>query len=222
MKFLGLLALLAATAAAQSAPWRTEGASPYPGMNGVKRAVARRAPNPAPVLEPRATGCNANNCARAVTGTRSGKMPDVTSRQTDCSSFMQATVLTNYGGHPISTVYPTAVPSYASACSTPVNAQSAYSSACSCWGIPPTATTSAAPQACVLNHQSYSCADGVNGQCYCWEDYLGNLYCDGSFFSGYIAPDPFPCVSDSECPSNLPICAIDGFCDFSVSPSECT
>ena len=36
--------------------------------------------------------CNADNCARAVTGTRSGKMPDVASRQADCSSFMRATV----------------------------------------------------------------------------------------------------------------------------------
>lgn len=36
--------------------------------------------------------CNADNCARAVTGTRSGKVPDVTSRMEDCSSFMQVTV----------------------------------------------------------------------------------------------------------------------------------
>jgi hypothetical protein len=36
--------------------------------------------------------CNADNCARAVTGTRTGKMPDVTSRAADCSSFMLVTV----------------------------------------------------------------------------------------------------------------------------------
>jgi hypothetical protein len=36
--------------------------------------------------------CNANNCARAVTGTRSGKVPDITSRVEDCSSFMLVTV----------------------------------------------------------------------------------------------------------------------------------
>jgi hypothetical protein len=41
---------------------------------------------------PNPTACNANNCARAVTGTRSGKMPDVTSRWADCSSFQQVTV----------------------------------------------------------------------------------------------------------------------------------
>lgn len=36
--------------------------------------------------------CNADNCARAVTGTRSGKLPDETSRIADCSSFMLITV----------------------------------------------------------------------------------------------------------------------------------
>jgi hypothetical protein len=36
--------------------------------------------------------CNDDNCARAVTGTRPGKVPDVTSRMADCSSFMQVTV----------------------------------------------------------------------------------------------------------------------------------
>lgn len=36
--------------------------------------------------------CDSNNCARAVTGSRTGKMPDVTSRRADCSSYMLATV----------------------------------------------------------------------------------------------------------------------------------
>jgi hypothetical protein len=36
--------------------------------------------------------CNANNCARAVTGTRAGKTPGVASRMADCSSFMMVTV----------------------------------------------------------------------------------------------------------------------------------
>lgn len=38
------------------------------------------------------SGCNANNCARGVTGTRVGKKPDVTSRFEDCESFMLTTV----------------------------------------------------------------------------------------------------------------------------------
>ena len=66
--------------------------------------------------------CNANNCARAVTGTRIGKMPAATSRMADCSSFMHTTI------NPAAT---TGIPSYASACTS----ASAYSSACACWGI---------------------------------------------------------------------------------------
>ncbi|KAH8908655.1 hypothetical protein BR93DRAFT_994235 [Coniochaeta sp. PMI_546] len=106
-----------------------------------------------------AATCNANNCARAVTGTRTGKMPDVSSRMADCSSFQMVTVtpatstvtttatvtITNIipgkrdnGNGPV-TVSPSSIPAYASPCS---NA-AAYSSACSCWGI--TATTITVP-----------------------------------------------------------------------------
>lgn len=109
-------------------------------------SVAALAPKVAPQLADRAAeleprGCNANNCARAVTGTGKGKMPGVTSRQSDCSSFMEATVYTGYGGTPIATTWPTSVPIYASACSTPGSPQMAYSSACSCWNILPTTTS---------------------------------------------------------------------------------
>lgn len=45
----------------------------------------------AAVINERTNGCNADNCARAVTGTRDGLLP-ITSRQADCSSFMRATV----------------------------------------------------------------------------------------------------------------------------------
>lgn len=38
--------------------------------------------------------CNADNCARRVTGTfRAAGVPDVTSRGSDCSSYMQTTVI---------------------------------------------------------------------------------------------------------------------------------
>ncbi|KAJ2973054.1 hypothetical protein NQ176_g6815 [Zarea fungicola] len=92
-----------------------------------------------------ANGCNADNCARAVTGTRRGDA-FVTSAKADCSSFMTKTVT----GTAVSTVTNTititaepnsptitvvkrdlTVPAYASACS----GASRYSSACSCWGI---------------------------------------------------------------------------------------
>lgn len=44
----------------------------------------------ASVIE-RTNGCNADNCARAITGTREG-LPPISSRKADCSSFMRATV----------------------------------------------------------------------------------------------------------------------------------
>ncbi|KAH6687746.1 hypothetical protein F5X68DRAFT_206200 [Plectosphaerella plurivora] len=37
-------------------------------------------------------GCNANNCARAVSGTNAAKAPSITSRKQDCASFMLVTV----------------------------------------------------------------------------------------------------------------------------------
>ncbi|OAR00545.1 hypothetical protein LLEC1_00496 [Akanthomyces lecanii] len=91
-----------------------------------------------------AGACNADNCARAVTGTRRGDAFG-TSAKADCSSFMTKTVtgtavtVTNtvtVTEVPKGTVTahkraePT-VPTYASACS----GTSRYSSACSCWGI---------------------------------------------------------------------------------------
>ncbi|KAM3501264.1 hypothetical protein MY10362_005700 [Beauveria mimosiformis] len=78
-----------------------------------------------------ATECNADNCARAVTGTRRGD-DFVSLAQGDCSRFMQKTV-TAPADH-----YPTVAPPwYASACSGTVR----YASACSCWGIPGDAVT---------------------------------------------------------------------------------
>ncbi len=91
-------------------------------------------------------GCNANNCARAVTGTRPGKLPDVTSRLADCVSFQLTTVYTCdwLGGAVVGGATPTAVPTYASDCTTS-SPQSAYASACSCWGIPSCVTTTEVP-----------------------------------------------------------------------------
>ncbi|KAG4418276.1 hypothetical protein IFR04_008552 [Cadophora malorum] len=112
------------------------------------------------------SACNANNCARAVTGTRIGKIPDQTSRMRDCSSFMLVTVTpatstitatatitstTTLGGmmkrqaavleQRQVTVTPSSIPIYASACSSAAR----YSSACSCWGITARTTTASAP-----------------------------------------------------------------------------
>ncbi|KAM3429783.1 hypothetical protein NHJ13734_008030 [Beauveria thailandica] len=79
-----------------------------------------------------ATECNADNCARAVTGTWRGD-DFVSLAQGDCSRFMQKTVTA-----PAVTITSTvASPWYASACSGTVR----YASACSCWGIPGDAVT---------------------------------------------------------------------------------
>ncbi|KAK8084419.1 hypothetical protein PG997_005690 [Apiospora hydei] len=114
-------------------------------------------------------GCNADNCARAVTGTRRGPESMSSFRQ-DCTSFMSTTVTPPMSTVIVTTtadscdeeedvapqtllkrvqekraeavtVFPTAVPTYASACSGAVR----YSSACSCWGVTAAVTTAPTP-----------------------------------------------------------------------------
>ncbi|KAH7314088.1 hypothetical protein BKA65DRAFT_115685 [Rhexocercosporidium sp. MPI-PUGE-AT-0058] len=107
--------------------------------------------------------CNADNCARAVTGTQKGQTQTIVDRRADCSSFMQATVgpagaasatvtvtvtstaapvfphqnqVRQAPGADV-TVVPSNVPAYASPCSGTVR----YSSACSCAGFTATTTT---------------------------------------------------------------------------------
>jgi hypothetical protein len=85
-------------------------------------------------------GCQANNCVRAVTGTQR-KAPGTAARMADCTSFQQTTYYTCLvAGVTVATSSPTAVPTYASDCTSPIAAQTAYGSACSCWGNPPTTT----------------------------------------------------------------------------------
>ncbi|KAK3326539.1 hypothetical protein B0H66DRAFT_163614 [Apodospora peruviana] len=101
---------------------------------GVALSLALFASSPALVLAKCAPVCHADNCARAVTGTRQG--PVFTSQaKVDCSSFV---VTTSYGHTstvtapaPSSVVVEKVIPEYASACSGPA----AYASACSCYGI---------------------------------------------------------------------------------------
>ncbi|ATY60167.1 hypothetical protein A9K55_005499 [Cordyceps militaris] len=79
-----------------------------------------------------AAECAADNCARAVTGTRRGD-PFVTQAQSDCSHFQQKTITA-----PAVTITSTVAPPwYATACSGTVR----YASACSCWGITGDAVT---------------------------------------------------------------------------------
>jgi len=169
-------------------------------------------------------GCNADNCARAVTGTNA--LPALSIRQADCSSFQLTTVtpsavtvtntVTITPAPPVKrdnekrqvTVVPTAVPTYASACSGTVR----YASACSCWGITAhttfaptptstvTATVTAVPTACsnpgscgtFFIISDPSCGDF--GVCTCAEDSDGSAKCVQDASCGNQA-----CTSDSDC-----------------------
>jgi len=110
--------------------------------------------------------CDADDCARAVTGTRTGKVPNISSREADCSSFQITTVtpapstvtafttVTSIPPHKRDaiaerqvTITPVSVPTYASACSGAVR----YKSACSCWGITATVTTAPTPIVTVVS-----------------------------------------------------------------------
>ncbi|KAK3390684.1 hypothetical protein B0H63DRAFT_121697 [Podospora didyma] len=83
------------------------------------------------------SGCHANDCARAVTGTRRG--PEFTAQaKSDCSSFVSSAL--------------TVVPTYASACS----GTSAYASACSCYGIHGTTASGSSTAPPVLSSSSSS------------------------------------------------------------------
>ena len=120
-------------------------------------------------LAPRA--CNADNCARAVTG--SAAQPALSVRSSDCASFLAVTVtppaVTVTSAAAAAVVTPadatsSAVPTYASACSGAVR----YSSACSCLGVTGTTTTVAAPTVtvaptCLTDDQAQTfIADFVN------------------------------------------------------------
>ncbi|KAK6360922.1 hypothetical protein TWF730_007037 [Orbilia blumenaviensis] len=88
------------------------------------------------------SGCNANNCLRAVRATAFPTRPGTA----DCSSFFSTTIETktsteDVGGVITTVTYlettiPTHIPAYASACDGPVK----YSSACSCIGVTPVTT----------------------------------------------------------------------------------
>ncbi len=146
----------------------------------------------------RANGCNANNCARAVTGTRAGKIPDVTSRQSDCSNFATASVLLDYSGVPYTTVISTAVPAYATDCSTPGSPASAFLSACSCWGFTTATATRTYPvcQAPAHTGLGYDCKDGLVGECGCTYDSAGVLTCIKSW-----GTPQGRCIQDADCPA---------------------
>jgi len=154
------------------------------------------------LLGARATGCNADNCARAVTGTRSGKIPDATSRMADCSSFMLTTV------GPSTTIVPSQVPPYASACS----GTQRYSSACSCWGITPKIVPQdgcSNPGTCGTFVLLYDDSCGPFGRCVCAFDADGRSVCVQDAACGSV------CSTDSDCGSGG-ICWANNCCGTNI------
>jgi hypothetical protein len=190
MKALAVVPLFLAIAVAMQAP------DPTPAARMNRRMAPPAAGSDEAALVKR--GCVANNCARAVTGTFAGKEPSLTSRRSDCSSFQITTVYTDeFFGTVASSSVPTNVPTYASACSTG-SPQSAYASACSCWGITATATTSTASfnPSCTNPASNTECSGYLNG----FGPVPGNFHLV-SCPSQVAFPDNIPgcgCVTDTE------------------------
>ncbi|KLU90832.1 hypothetical protein MAPG_09358 [Magnaporthiopsis poae ATCC 64411] len=125
------------------------------------------------------TACNADNCARDVTGTRAGKLP-IETRKADCSNFMTSTVYAT----PTATSTPAIVynrkmkrdpvtvqgtmPAYVSQCA----GTSAYSSVCSCWGYTAGVTTVTTPTTTVVAPAA-TCTKGLEWAYYALEQGSG-------------------------------------------------
>jgi len=183
-------------------------------------------------------GCNANNCARAVTGTRRGAA-HVTQASSDCVALLGATPT------------PATLPTYATACPD----FSAYSSACSCWGATPTTPTPTPTPtptcgganlltdpnncgACGNVCPSGECVNGVcavsectgqvcgsfincspNGQldcqCYSTSDKTG--FCAGNQFCADLAT----CNTTADCAADS-VCVVNSCCTINVClPAVC-
>ncbi|KAH6668074.1 hypothetical protein F5X68DRAFT_52919 [Plectosphaerella plurivora] len=165
------------------------------------------------------SGCNANNCARGVTGTRVGKKPDLTSRFEDCESFMMTTVTpATFTKTETTTVYtdsppvarreveqrnapgtavtsiPTSVPEYASSC----NGPEGFSSACSCWGATATVTSLPTPTttAVVTSYVNTGCKLPLS----CPVPFINQWPCGGKWCACLLAADgQKACVEDNNC-----------------------
>ncbi|KAE9365670.1 hypothetical protein N431DRAFT_473709 [Stipitochalara longipes BDJ] len=132
-------------------------------------------------------GCTANNCARAVTGTAA--KPALTARQSDCSSFMLQSVVLPTTTITVTeaankrrqeTIVPSIVPTYASACANP----SAYSSACSCWGITATTVTAQPTATSIITTLSGILEINSGGSS------LGYVATDPNYYTPIITSDP--------------------------------
>jgi len=182
------------------------------------------------VLLDRANACSPNNCLRGVGGTAANAKPPLTSRLSDCSSFMLTTITPT----PVTITYtqtytttlpvgmkrdvgeiqdrqvvvtPKTVPAYATYCS---NA-AAYSSACSCesitaqFTIAPTPTITAyavGPTVSVCPFSPFGTETNCGGTCYNLETSADNCGACG-----------FTCAATEICNN--------GFCEPDVTLYQC-
>lgn len=143
------------------------------------------------------TQCNADNCARAVTGTRLGPA-HVTTAQSDCSVQVAAPTPT--------------IPSYVHNCP---NVES-YISACNCWGITNTGCTN--PGSCGSYNNIFDPACGPVGDCFCGHDADGRAVC----VQDEACADAVPCSIDADCASGQVCLAADNCCGFALCINKST
>nr|XP_036577460.1 uncharacterized protein CTRU02_12693 [Colletotrichum truncatum]KAF6784431.1 hypothetical protein CTRU02_12693 [Colletotrichum truncatum] len=111
------------------------------------------------VVAPR---CNADNCARAITGSRRGEA-FIASASSDCSDYLATTLVVDtvtitVGEQPQTTVPPApkSVPAYASPCAK----EGQYESACSCFGVTGTTVTVTSTIVVVASPTPETCVPG--------------------------------------------------------------
>jgi len=133
--------------------------------------------------------CNADNCARAVTGTRLGPS-HVALAKADCTTQVNAPAPT--------------IPSYVNNCP---NVER-YISACNCWGIKPACSN---PGKCgtfdIINDPSC----GERGVCTCAKDADGRSICIKDEFCATVTR----CSTDADCISGK-VCWVDNCCGFGM------
>ncbi|CAD0114593.1 unnamed protein product [Aureobasidium uvarum] len=197
-----------------------------------------------------AAKCNADNCARALTGTVDGPARASSRINTDCSSFQlttvypAATTITTTSGSVFTTIVPDTagltiapsyLPSYANAACTPSGIASArFASACSCAGVSAATTTAATPTATVVV-PVFTCNNPLNANtganigtntCSRGASDACTYYCDQDISGGGVCVQNAgcgpSCSSDSDCGSGN-VCVTNTFCGYSncVSASAC-
>lgn len=196
------------------------------------------------ILDKRAV-CNADNCARAVTGTVAGQPVSASRVGTDCASFQKVTVypsavtVTTSSGSTSATitpslsgttVFPTNVPPYvASACSSGNAISSRFASACSCAGATKVTSTAATPTVTIVvpkpSMPGTQCPTGLSGsqgtlyRCDQNAQDGQTCYCfqnvDGNNYCGESSGCGNACVTNADCGAGN-YCAADTYCGYNA------